>query len=79
MNYADVLRASLRVLVGKEHVAKRKKSLSSLRGYFQPRVTFLIGGSRVASQNTGFVSSFPLVDSLMVKTGTSKTAGPVYD
>ena len=77
MNYADVLRASLRVLVGKEHVAKRKKVC--LGGYFQPRVTFLIGGSRVASQNIGFFSSFPHVDSLMVKTGTSKTAGPVYD
>ena len=71
-----LLGASLRVLVGKEHVAKRKKVC--LGGYFQPRVTFLIGGSRVASQNIGFVSSFPLMDSLMVKTGTSKTAGPLY-
>ena len=52
---------------------------SMLGGYFQPRVTLLIGGSRVASQNIGFFSSFPRVDSLMVKTGTSKTAGPVYD
>ena len=77
MNYTDVLRALLRVLVGKERVAKRKKVC--LGGYFQPRVTFLIGGSRVASQNTGFVSFFPLKDLLMVKTGTSETAGPVYD
>ena len=58
-------------------MAKRKKVC--LGGYFQPRVTFLIGGSRVASQNTGFVSFFPLKDLLMVKTGTSETAGPVYD